>query len=373
MSGLLTTAVGSLPKPGYLAKARSAFASGRIDASELDKLTRQATAECIRMQEDVGLDVLVHGEMERGDMVAYFAELLTESMAISGLVRSYGNRYYRKPVIAEQAEAGLDLVTDGQIRWDDDQTYIAQRLQGFEITGLIRYFDTNTYYRQPNVTAPVRWRQPILVRDYEFAAGHSTKPVKALITGPYTLAALSNDSHYGDRRPLVLALAEALHQEAKALAAAGASVIQVNEPAILRHKEDGPLLQEAITKMLDGIDAETALYTWFGDADGILPLLMDLPVDVIGLDFVWGPGNWEALKRVSFSKVLGFGIIDARNTRMEPVEEIAEQIQRVSEFVPAERLYVNPSCGLEYLPREVAFEKLKRLVEGVRRAGAVAV
>ena len=87
-------------------------------------------------------------------------------------------------VIAEQAEAGLDLVTDGQIRWDDDQTYIAQRLQGLEITGLIRYFDTNTYYRQPNVTAPVGWRQPILVRDYEFAADHSTKPVKALITGP---------------------------------------------------------------------------------------------------------------------------------------------------------------------------------------------
>ena len=71
--------------------------------------------------------------------------------------------------------------------------------------------------------------------------------------------------------------------------------------------------------------------------------------------------------------MLGFGIIDARNTRMEPVEEIAEQIQRVSEFVPAERLYVNPSCGLEYLPREVAFEKLKRLAEGVRRAEAVVV
>ncbi len=276
-------------------------------------------------------------------------------------------------VIAEQAEAGLDLITDGQIRWDDDQTYIAQRLQGFEITGLIRYFDTNTYYRQPNVTAAVRWQQPILVRDYEFAAEHSNKPVKALITGPYTLAALSTDSHYGDRRPLVLALAEALHQEAKALAAAGASVIQVNEPAILRHKEDGPLLQEAITIMLDGIDAETALYTWFGDADGILPLLMDLPVDVIGLDFVSGPGNWEAIKRISFNKVLGFGIIDARNTRMEPVEEIAAQIRRVSEIVPTERLYVNPSCGLEYLPREVAFEKLKRLAEGVRHAEAVVV
>ena len=276
-------------------------------------------------------------------------------------------------VIAEQVEAGLDLVTDGQVRWDDDQTYIAQRLDGFQIEGLVRYFDTNTYYRQPRVTGPVRWREPMLVRDYEFAAGQSTKPVKALITGPYTLAALSADSHYGDRRRLVLDLAEALNQEAKALAAAGAPLIQVNEPAIVKHKDDAPLLLEAIAKTLDGVGTETALYTWFGDAAGILPSLMDLPVDVIGLDFIWGPGNWDALARGSFTKRLGFGIVDARNTRLESAEEIAEQVRRVSELVPPDRLDVNPSCGLEYLPREVAFEKLKRMVEGVRRAEAVAV
>jgi 5-methyltetrahydropteroyltriglutamate--homocysteine methyltransferase len=214
----------------------------------------------------------------------------------------------------------------------------------------------------------VRWREPILVRDYEFAAHHSEKPVKALVTGPYTLSALSADSHYGDRRRLVLDLAEALHQEALALAAAGAPVIQVNEPAILRHEEDAPLIQEAIARMLEGIDTETALYTWFGDANGILPQLMELPVDLIGLDFVWGPGNWEALERTVFTKGLGFGIVDARNTKMESVEEIVAQVRRVSEFVPAERLCVNPSCGLEYLPREAAFEKLKRLVEGVQAA-----
>jgi 5-methyltetrahydropteroyltriglutamate--homocysteine methyltransferase len=276
-------------------------------------------------------------------------------------------------VIAEQVEAGLDLVTDGQIRWGDDQTYIAQHLEGFQIGGLIRYFDTNTYYRQPVVTAPVRWREPILVRDYEFAAAQSPKPVKALITGPYTLAALSTDSHYGDRRRLLLDLAEALRQEVQALAAAGAPLIQVNEPAILKHKDDIALIAEALTVVLDGAGTETALYTWFGSADGILPQLIELPADVIGLDFVWGRGNWEGLARVSSTKRLGFGIVDARNTRIESVVEIAAGIKRVSELVPPERLDVNPSCGLEYLPREVAFEKLKRMVEGVRHAEAVAV
>jgi 5-methyltetrahydropteroyltriglutamate--homocysteine methyltransferase len=167
----------------------------------------------------------------------------------------------------------------------------------------------------------------------------------------------------------VLDLAEALHEETLALAAGGAPVIQVNEPAILRHKEDAPLLQEAVATILEGVDVETALYTWFGDANDILPQLLELPVDVIGLDFVWGPRNWEVLKRTVFTKTLGFGIVEARNTKMESVEDIVEQIRRVGEFVPAERLCVNPSCGLEYLPREVAFEKLKRLVEGVRAAG----
>jgi 5-methyltetrahydropteroyltriglutamate--homocysteine methyltransferase len=213
----------------------------------------------------------------------------------------------------------------------------------------------------------------MLVADYEFAARHSARPVKALLTGPYTLAALSTDSHYNDRRSLVIDLAAALNQEAKALAAAGAPLLQLNEPAILKHKDDAPLFLEAIARTLDGVATATALYTWFGDAAGILPGLLDLPVDVIGLDFVWGPGNWEALRRGPFDRALGFGIVDARNTRLESAEEIAASVKRVSEVVPPERLYVNPSCGLEYLPRETAFEKLKRTAEGVRRAEPVAV
>src|SRR3990172_9324969 len=91
--------------------------------------------------------------------------------------------------------ARLRQATAGQVRWDDDQTYVARGLEGFEIGGLVRYFDTNTHYRHPTVSGPVGWRKPVLARDYEFAAAHSQKPVKALLTGPYTLAALSTDSH----------------------------------------------------------------------------------------------------------------------------------------------------------------------------------
>ena len=275
-------------------------------------------------------------------------------------------------VIQEQIEAGLDIITDGQVRWDDDQTYVMRGLGGAEIGGLQRYLDTNTYYREPEITGAVSWREPILVRDYLFAAENSPKPVKAIITGPYTLAALSLDKHYGSREKLAMALAEELRNEVEALAQAGAPMIQVNDPVIVFHKGDIEVFSRAITRMLEGVQAETAAYTWFGSVDGILPRLLDLPVDAIGLDFVSGRDNWEAIKAVDFTKKLGAGIVDGRNTRIESLEQIEESIRRVSEAVSPDRLYVNPSCGLEYLPREVAFEKLKRMVEGVRRAEPVA-
>jgi len=275
-------------------------------------------------------------------------------------------------VIAEQIDAGLDIISDGQVRWDDDQTYIVRALGGVEIGGLQRYLDTNTYYRQPEITGAVSWREPILVRDYKFAAENSSKPVKAIITGPYTLAALSLDKHHGSLDKLAMALAEELRNEVEALAAAGAPIIQVNDPVIVFHKDDIDLFCKALSRMVEGIQAETALYTWFGSVDGILSRLLDLPIDTLGLDFVWGRDNWEAIRSARFDKKLGAGIVDARNTRIESLEYIEESIRRISEFVPPDRLYVNPSCGLEYLPRETAFEKLKQMVEGVRRAEPVA-
>lgn len=271
-------------------------------------------------------------------------------------------------VINEQVEAGLDLITDGQIRWEDDQTYFARRMSGFSTNGLIRYFDTNTYYRQPEVIGKVAWQGPISVRDFTFAVANSPRPVKACVTGPYTLARLSSDQHYGDLDKLVLDLAEALHNEVIALQDAGAGFIQVNEPAITKNAQDFPLISRALTSLMDGVTVETALYTWFGAIDGLYPQILNLPFDVIGLDFVMGWRNWQIIKSAAFTKKLGFGIIDARNTRMESEEYIIEKLKEISETVPLDRVHLNPSCGLEYLPREVAQAKLTRMVAAARRA-----
>jgi 5-methyltetrahydropteroyltriglutamate--homocysteine methyltransferase len=271
-------------------------------------------------------------------------------------------------VIGEQVNAGLDLVTDGQIRWDDGQTYLMSRLGGVEIRGLLRYFDSNTYYRQPAVVGAVRWKAPILVRDYEHAKAASRKPVKAVLTGPYTLAKLSLDEHYRDLRALTLDLARALREESLALTKAGAAFLQYDEPAILRSPEEIGILEEASRILLDGVPGTRALYTYFGGADGIYDRLLALPYEVLGFDLVAGAGTAERILKKAPAKGLAIGVVDARNTKLETPEAVAETVRRFAGAVAPERLYVNPSAGLEFLPRERAEEKLRNLARGVRLA-----
>jgi len=269
-------------------------------------------------------------------------------------------------VLAEMAGAGIDLVTDGQIRWEDGQTYFTRGLGGFSINGLQRYFDTNVYYRQPIAVGEVTWRGPITVGDYTFAAAHCARPVKPVVTGPFTLAVLSRDEFYGNQDQLVMALASVLNQELKALAQAGATLIQVDEPGLLVHRDRFPLFRRAMAVLWDGVDAQRALYTYFGHVEGLYPALLDLPVDVLGLDFVAGPRNWDMLRTAKFTKQLGLGIVDARNTKMETPEAVTAACRRAAALVPASHLHVGPSAGLEFLPRKVAQRKLEVLAAGVR-------
>ena len=238
-----------------------------------------------------------------------------------------------REVIQDQVDAGLDLVTDGQIRWDDGQTYFARGIKGFTVNGLIRYFDTNTYYRHPIPENKLQSNGAITVRDYEFAAANSARPVKAVVTGPYSLARLSQLGCYDDLRSLVMDLVPILNREAKALQAAGASVIQFDEPSILKHKEDIDLFAEAIEGVTAGITATTGICTIFGDATGVHQRLFGLPVNIVSLDFVMGPANYDLIGDLPQDKSLGCGIVDARNTRLEAVEEIAANIGRISKSV----------------------------------------
>ena len=317
MTGLLTTAVGSLPKPDYLAKARSAFASGRIDGAELEKLTRQATAECIRMQEDVGLDILVHGEMERGDMVAYFAELLTKSMAISGLVRSYGNRYYRKPII----------------------------------------------------TGELHWQGPMTVEMWRYAQSLTDKPVKGMLTGPYTMVDWSFDEHYGSRRDAVLAMARVIRREAEELVKAGARFVQVDEPAASTRPEEMELVSEALGIVTHDLGARTITHICYGDFARVFHHIAGLPVDQLDLEMANSDYDLLGLIREhqnGFGKELAMGVVDVHSHVLETPEQLKAGIKRGLAVLPPERLYIDPDCGLKTRTWDEAEAKLRVIVEATR-------
>ena len=279
-----------------------------------------------------------------------------------------------RAAILEQEAAGLDLVTDGQIRWQDPVTYIAGRLEGLEIGGLLRWFESNTYYRQPRAVGQVRWRRPILKADLEFARTQASRPVKPVLTGPYTIGVLSEAAGRGQHQ-LVLELARALNRELKALSQATPEWIQVDEPAIVnnpsvRYPRDFGLFHEAMAALTEGVEARLSLYTYHGAAVDV-PGLLELPFELFGFDFVQGPENWRLLEDWPSSTGVGLGVVDARNVRMEDEGELGERVARAAAALGAEEVHVSPSCGLEFLPRDAARRKLE-LVGRIAHAQGVA-
>ncbi len=281
-------------------------------------------------------------------------------------------RQVTKEVIDEQISCGVDLVTDGQILWDDQVSRFATGLNGLEIGGLVRYFDTNTYYRQPTASVQVSWQDPILVRDWLYASQISSRPVKAIITGPYTLACLISRPDALPLAELALSLADGLNQELKALAAAGAQWLQIDEPAMvhnpaLRYPRDFGLFKETCSRLTSGVDRPVALYTYFGQVADLAGLF-SLPFDVFGLDMIQGTENTDLLSQLPAGKSLALGLVDARNIRMESTDEVANRIHSMAERLGSDAMYVNPTCGLEFLPREEALRKLENLAGGARLA-----
>ena len=313
MTGLLTTSVGSLPKPDYLTKARAAFAAGKLDRAELDKLTLKATEEYIRMQERLGVDILVHGEMERGDMVAYFGELLSESMKLGGLVRSYGNRYYHKPVI----------------------------------------------------TGELHWQGPMTVDMWRFAQGLTDRPVKGMLTGPYTIVEWSFDEHYPTRADAVRAMAAVVRREAEELVKAGAKYVQVDEPAASTRPEEMDLVIEALDIVTKDLGAKTITHICYGDFASVIDHIARLPVDQLDLEMA--NSDYALLDVIReqdhFDKELAMGVVDSHSHAIEPLEEVKAGIKKGLELLPPERLYIDPDCGLKTRTPEEAEAKLRVLTQ----------
>ena len=266
--------------------------------------------------------------------------------------------------LSEQIHAGLNLLTDGQIRWYDPISHIAGKMSGIRSNGLLRFFDTNSYFRQPVVCGPIVWSEPLVVNDFLFAQAKSPGPVKPVLTGPYTLAKLSihEDSQAGRLGPLLEGYTAALAQEVGALAEAGATVIQVDEPALLRHTGDFALFARSVAVLAAHKGhARLALSFYFGDAAPLYQSLQSLPVDILGFDFTYSPRLVELIAAQGSDKTLALGLVDGRNTRLEDPAVVARQLEKISRKLDSRPVYLGPSCGLEHLPRDRAELKLRHL------------
>lgn len=291
-----------------------------------------------------------HGQRERGEISAEsFAKVQDE---VTG------------EVVREQIAAGVELPTDGQVRWGDGLSYLAANLNGVSMNGLLRFFDTNTYFRQPVVTGRLSRKGPLFTRDYRHAVKAAGRPVKAVVTGPYTMARGSIlESGYRSVHALTLAYGAVLAQEVSELAGEGAPVIQVDEPAILRHPSDLAVLGEALVVLARGKGAaRLSLAMYFGDAAPIYDDLQDLTVDVLHLDFTYSPALGRVIADRGSTKALSLGLLDARNTKMETRETVFPLLDLIGRRLRAPA-HLAPSAGLEYLPRDRARAKL----EGMRR------
>jgi len=273
-----------------------------------------------------------------------------------------------KRVLKEQIEAGIDMVTDGQIRWDDLVTPLAKNINGFEIGGLIRFFNNNAYYRRPVVKSKLSFKNYSTVEQFKFAQANSSKPVKVALPGPFTFARLSLDEHYGNLEKLVLDLAEILHQEVLGLEKAGCLYIQLDEPSLCYHPDQADLALRAVRTVFEGVEVKRTLFFYFGRVEQFLPLVLQSEIDAVGIDLVSHKEILEAVLSNDWnSKELILGCFDARNTKLEREEDILKIVDRISKKIPVNRMNLSPCCGLEFLPHESALKKLQLLSQIARK------
>jgi len=276
-------------------------------------------------------------------------------------------------VITEEHErSGLDVVCDGEMRRNEMVEYFAERIDGYEFNGPVKVWGHN-YFDKPSVVDDVEYAEPWLVDEYEFTSEIADAPVKVPITGPYTLARWSFDEVYDSTADLAYDLADLVNEEIESLVEAGARYIQIDEPALAQHEDDHAIVGECCERIADGLpdDVRIGLHVCYGDYSRIYPEVLDFPVDEIDLELCNGDyDQLDVFTDPEFTKDLALGVVDVHHAEVESVEEIKANIRRGLEVVPPDRLVVSPDCGVKLLPREVAYGKLENLVTAAREVEA---
>lgn len=307
------TSVGSFPKPNYLKKARAQYQKGEINKATLFESEKKATREWVEFQEKMGVDVLVDGEMYRGDMVTYFAEQLP-GFEDSGFVRSYGNRYYRKPVIKKE----------------------------------------------------IVWEKPLTVEWWKRTQNMTSKPVKGMLTGPYTIMDWSFNEYYKNREETAMSLAKVIRKEVEALIDAGVKIIQIDEPACSVRPYELRLVIQTMNVVTRDLPAYFLTHICYGDFEKIYPEMNEIPVDNFDLEMSNSSNDLlKCIRKRRFPKDLTAGIVDVHNHEIERHELLVKRLHEILEVISPDQLWVDPDCGLKTRAVDEAKQKIGAIVKAV--------
>jgi 5-methyltetrahydropteroyltriglutamate--homocysteine methyltransferase len=276
--------------------------------------------------------------------------------------------------IRDMERAGIDIITDGEMRRESYSNRFATALEGVDIVNPGTTINrTGTRSVVPRIAGPIRRRAGVEVRDVEFLRRNTTNKIKITLPGPFTMTQQAQDDYYKDEEALALAFAAAVNEEVRALKAAGADVIQLDEPWLQARADRAARYGvKAIDRALQGIEGTTVVHLCFGYAAAVkekpsgysfLPQLADSSASQISIEAAQPRLDLSVLKELSRKSIM-LGVIDLSSEAVESPEEVARRIREGMKHVAPERLVLAPDCGMKYLSRDAAFRKLNSLAKG---------
>jgi 5-methyltetrahydropteroyltriglutamate--homocysteine methyltransferase len=278
--------------------------------------------------------------------------------------------------VQDMERAGVDVITDGEMRRESYSNRFATALDGVDLDNPGVALDRTGHENPvPRVVGPIRRTRPVEVRDVEFLRSITDRRIKITVPGPFTMTQQAQNDHYEDARSLALAYADAVNEELRDLKAAGADVVQIDEPYLQARPEAArEYAVEAIDRALEGIEGDTVLHTCFGYAAIVhdrpsgypfLAELNDCAATHVSLEAAQPDLDPEVLRALPDKTIL-LGVLDLGSSDVETPERVADRLRRTLEVVEPERLVAAPDCGMKYLPRDRAFAKLQAMVAGAR-------
>lgn len=320
---LPTTVIGSYSMPGWLARAKNEFLLRKISHHDLDDMYDAARKAAIKDQEVAGVDIVTDGEMQRDNMIDYFAERMPGVQVDQGSKRLYYD-FYESVVRSKLATGSLGLAD--------------------EVRFLKRF---------------------------------TRQSAKVSVSGPHALVKRIRDEHYGSEEAFALEVARVLNFELRELVRVGATHLQIDEPYYSGFPEDLPWAIRAVNAAVEGVNADITLHVCYGNRYGkpsfegsyryLFPGVLEARVQGISLEFARrGDEDLHLFKEFNVPFALGYGVIDVKTHDVESPALVADRIRRALDILPTDRIVINPDCGLVHLPREIAFRKLCAMAEGTR-------